>query len=139
MTCSNCKNPVQANSNECEWCGSKIISIKSIAEKNNDFFKGFFKTKIVFIFDGLRVIGDYNVQVYINENILDKKLSLKNGFTFEIENTGVTPIIQLRIEGNRTRRLELPKLDELSNYLITIDYIWWLGRFNSKPKSIEEI
>jgi hypothetical protein len=26
MTCPNCKNPIQDDSVECEWCGNKIIS-----------------------------------------------------------------------------------------------------------------
>lgn len=25
MNCPSCKNPVQANANECEWCGSEIV------------------------------------------------------------------------------------------------------------------
>ena len=29
MNCPSCKNPVQANSSECEWYGSEIIKIPS--------------------------------------------------------------------------------------------------------------
>lgn len=29
MNCPTCKNPVQPNSRECEWCGSEIIKIPS--------------------------------------------------------------------------------------------------------------
>jgi len=25
MNCPKCKNPVEVNSKECEWCGNKII------------------------------------------------------------------------------------------------------------------
>jgi uncharacterized membrane protein YvbJ len=44
MTCPNCKNPIQHDSAECEWCGNKIISdIQSvnpvISKNNNKSFK----------------------------------------------------------------------------------------------------
>ena len=36
MNCPNCKNPIQDNYTECEWCGNKIIA--SIQEKKILFF-----------------------------------------------------------------------------------------------------
>ena len=29
MNCPTCKNPIQLNSTECEWCGNEIIKIPS--------------------------------------------------------------------------------------------------------------
>lgn len=42
MNCPKCKNPVDENSNECEWCGNKIIPdsqiVNSVLKKNNFWF-----------------------------------------------------------------------------------------------------
>ena len=35
MNCINCKNPVQENATECEWCGNKIAN-------KNDYLNFFF-------------------------------------------------------------------------------------------------
>lgn len=34
MNCTTCKNPIQANSTECEWCGIKITN-----DLNIDYYK----------------------------------------------------------------------------------------------------
>jgi len=44
MNCTSCKNPIQNDSAECEWCGNKIISdLQSvnpvISKNNNKLFK----------------------------------------------------------------------------------------------------
>ena len=32
MNCPNCKNPVQENATECEWCGGKINSSHKVSD-----------------------------------------------------------------------------------------------------------
>jgi hypothetical protein len=129
MNCTNCKNPIQENATECEWCGANIlISNQDYSTSSNTILR--------FVFDGYNTLGNPNLSVFINGVLLEKG-TLRGGIIFEIAHTKVLPIVQIKMDGMQKIRLEIPSLDIYKNYLVIIDYGTWVG-FKSKPKSIVE-
>ncbi len=75
MNCPNCKNPIQDNANECEWCGSEIKSflkndnLKTLSsEPSNKPLIIFFSWLLMFMgvvglliaFSRIEIIGNYS-------------------------------------------------------------------------------
>jgi hypothetical protein len=131
MICPNCKNPIQDNSIECEWCGCKIPQTNIHMEMKNT------ETIIRLVYNGIWFLIDCYAEVYVNEQLLLKS-SVKDGFNFEIKHTNILPTIKFKIP-LKTITLELPKLDNNKSYLIEIEYSRMWHNFSSKPKSIKEI
>ena len=133
MNCPTCKNPIQAYSKKCEWCGSEINS------PINQFENSEIKTKTIlkFIYNGEWFLVDNQCDIYLNDIFLIKG-SVKKGFSFEIENKLILPIIKIKFSF-RNKVLKLPALDVSKNYLIEIEFSRVWGNFCAEPKIIKEI
>jgi hypothetical protein len=129
MNCPNCKSPITESSRECEYCGIKIT--------NSSYEKSDFLNKIKFIFKGEWFLVDASTSVFI-DNKLKIKGSIKNGFTFEIDNTPIIPEVKLKFLF-KSKVLEIPELDVSKNYLIEIEYSRLWGNYCASPKSIKEV
>lgn len=130
MTCPTCKNPIQDNSKECEWCGNEIIDTTN--KLNVPLGK---ILRIVYNGNGSSIYN-HDIEVYIN-GVSKYKSTLKKGVVFDVENMNLMPIIQFKLWLDYYK-IDIPKLDIDKNYLITVDFSKWKG-FKSTPKSIEEI
>ncbi len=90
MTCLNCKNPIQDGSVECEWCGTNFHGNHQDEINPN-------KTILRFIYDGINGMGNAKILIFIN-GLLTKQSTLKEGIIFEISNTHVIPLVQIKME-----------------------------------------
>ncbi len=126
MNCPTCKNPVQANDKECEWCGSEIEQSNSLQDSN---------IKLFFAGDRLGL----EAELYI-DNVLKYQGPLLKGFSVDIKNLGVPPIIRTRITSYRWsgyQIIKLPQLDLNKDYFIELEYSRFWGNFRSIPKIIK--
>lgn len=87
MNCPNCKNPIQQNTTECEWCGSQILKTNTKIKKK---FNGIviIIPGIVFLFwwilyevgqdKGIRFNDDGCLFLYIGLSFIAIGLFIKN-------------------------------------------------------------
>lgn len=133
MNCSICKNPIQAASIECEWCGSENNFPKNQFENSEIKPKKILK----FVYNGEWFLFDNQCEIYLNDIFLIKG-SVKKGFSFEIENKQILPIIKIKFSF-KNNVLKLPALDVSKNYLIEFKFSRMWGNFCAEPKIIKEI
>jgi hypothetical protein len=135
MNCQNCKNPIQNNSTECEWCGSEIIF-----EPNNSFSPNGQSISILrFSFKGAWLfVTTSKIDIYSDGKFIDTGIVL-NGFVFEhTRNSNTNPVISFKsLISNVT--LTLPQLELNKSYLIELEYSRKTGNIASNPLSIVEI
>jgi hypothetical protein len=99
MNCPNCKNPIQDNYTECEWCGGKINPSKN-NKKIEDSIVLTFKLKKT------KGYGEHEVlRLFINNYFIERFI-LKDGidYTFTIEDE--KPLFEYEWEGY-TRRYKM--------------------------------
>jgi hypothetical protein len=135
MNCQNCKNPIQENVSECEWCGSEIIF-----EPNNSFPTNGQSISILrFTFKGAWFfVTTSKIDIYADGKFLDTSLVL-NGFILDYERkSNIKPIISFSsFLSNVT--LTLPQFELNKSYLIELEYNRKTGNIASNPLSIVEI
>ena len=135
MNCPNCKNPIQDNANECEWCGSEIIF-----EPNNSFPPNGQSVSILrFSFKGAWLfVTTSKIDIYSNGKFITKGFVSK-GFVFEFtRNANINPVISFKsVLSNVT--LALPQLELNKSYLIELEYNRKTGNIASNPLAINEI
>ena len=135
MNCPNCKNPIQDNANECEWCGSEIIF-----EPNNSFPPNGQSVSILrFSFKGAWLfVTTSKIDIYTDGNFIATGIVL-NGFVFEYtRNSNINPVISFKSSLSNVT-LTLPQLELNKSYLIELEYSRKTGNIASNPLSIVEI
>ncbi len=125
MNCPNCKNPIQDNSTECEWCGCDINSTIPINNFESKYIVNFFLLKIPYG-------GRKNIIVFI-DGVMVKEFFFNDGCDFDVILYNTKPKIEISLNDGR-KMYKLPEfIFEIRNkYRFHWSIKWGLVRFD-KP------
>ena len=97
MNCPNCKNPLQQNASECEWCGSVLTSANKIyslilsdaGRQKLDLVKLIKDLVGVNLKESIRIVDSKNSIVFTTEDFSKAEI-IKN----KLENCGASIVIK---------------------------------------------